>query len=61
MKKNKILYYGLSLGWILAVLLEIWILYRQSSENISNGTTVFMIVFSAVMAVAFFIKAGKTE
>ena len=61
MKKNKILYYGLSLGWILAALLEIWILYRQSSEHISNGTTVFMIVFSAVMAVVFFIKAGKTE
>lgn len=59
MKKNKIIYYGLSIGWILVVPFGIWRLYQQSLENISNGTTVFMMLFSAVMAVAFFIRARK--
>ena len=61
MKKNKIIYYGLSIGWILAVLFGIWRLYQQSLENTPNGHTVFMMLFSAVMAVAFFIKARKSE
>ena len=61
MKKYKIIYYGLSIGWIFSVLFGIWRLYQQSLENIPNGTTVFMILFSAVMAVVFFIKARKIE
>ena len=61
MKKNKIIYYGLSIGWILVVLFGIWRLYQQYLENIANGTTVFMMLFSAGMAAAFFIKARKIE
>ena len=61
MKKTKILYYGIGIGWLLALLLMIWILYRQSLEQIPNGHTVFMMVFSAIMAVVFFLKARKIE
>ena len=61
MKKNKIIYYVISICWILAFLFEIWILYQQSLDGISNGHTVFMMIFQAVMAAVFFIKARKFE
>ena len=61
MKKNKKIYYGLSIGWTLALLLQIWRLYRAHLSNIPNGTIVFWILFSAAMAAAFFLKARKIE
>ena len=61
MKKGKIIYYGISIGWSLALLLGIWTLYQQSLKSIPNGHTVFILLLDAVMAVVFFIKARKTE
>ena len=61
MKKGKIIYSVISIGWILAFLFGIWTLYQQSLNGISNGHTVFMMLFEAVMAVVFFIKARKSE
>ena len=61
MKKWKFIYYGISLGWFLAFLFGIWRLYQQNLENIPNGTTVFMMLLSVIMATVFFIRARKTD
>ena len=61
MKKGKIIYYVISIGWIFALLFGIWTLYQQSLNGIPNGHTVFMMLFEAVMAVVFFMKARKFE
>ena len=61
MKKGKIIYYVISIGWIFALLFGIWTLHQQSLQSIPNGHTVFMMLFDAVMAAVFFIKARRTE
>ena len=61
MKKDKIIYYGIGICWIAALLFGMWTLYQQSMKRIPNGHTVFMMLFDAVMAAVFFIKARRTE